>query len=726
MVKKRKKIVLIVQARLTSKRFPNKVIQKIGNLTIVELILKRLKKSKLIDEIVFAIPSNKKNEKLYELLKRLNTNIFRGSENNVIDRFFKAAKKFKASTVIRITADAPLVDPKLIDEMILIYKKKKPDYLTNYPDGLAKNNSINDILSPSFPNGFDVEIFSYKLLKLAKQNSFSNHYKEHVTPYFRYSKKFKITLLKLAKQNYFSQHYSKHNVTPHYRYAGKFAKKNIKSLKNLSSIKLSVDEKKDLKKIKKIYKYFYPNVTFSLEDLIKSNFFKKLVKKHSTKETFMKNKIKRGQRLWLRAEKIIPGGNMLLSKNPNRFLPNAWPSYFKSAKGCTITDLDNNKYIDTSIMGVGTNILGYGNKSIDQAVKKTIGRGNLSTLNCPEEVYLSEKLLELHPWFDMVKYARSGGEANSIAIRIARAASGKDNIAICGYHGWHDWYLSANLNSSKEKNLDNHLIKGMSIDGVPKKLKNTVFPFNYGDFEAIKQLVKKQNIGVIKMEVCRNTEPNINFLKKIRNLANKYKIVLIFDECTTGFRGAFGGLHKTISVIPDIAILGKALGNGYAITAVLGKREIMECANNSFISSTFWTERIGPTAALKTLEIMDKCKSWKIITHIGKKIQKRWEEIFDFYNIDVSIGGIPGLSNFIFNSKNHQNYKTLITQEMLKNNFLATNAIYPCTKHSNSILNRYFANLEKVVKIIKICENGSDVRNYLKTDTSREDFKRFN
>ena len=228
------------------------------------------------------------------------------------------------------------------------------------------------------------------------------------------------------------------------------------------------------------------------------------------------------------------------------------------------------------------------------------------------------------------------------------------------------------------------------------------------------------------MEVCRNTEPNVTFLKRIRNLANKNKIVLIFDECTTGFREALGGLHKKINIIPDMAILGKALGNGYAITAVLGKREIMECASNSFISSTFWTERIGPTAALKTLEVMDECKSWEIITKIGTKIKKRWSEIFNFYNLDVSIRGISGLSNFIFNGKNHQNYKTLITQEMLKKNFLASNAVYPSINHSNSILDRYFDNLEKVVKIIRICENGYDIKTYLKTDVSESDFKRYN
>ena len=440
-----------------------------------------------------------------------------------------------------------------------------------------------------------------------------------------------------------------------------------------------------------------------------------------------KKNIDRGLELWSRAKNIIPGGTMLLSKNPDRYLPNAWPTYFKTAKGCIITDLDNNKFKDLSTMGVGTNVLGYGNNLVDNAVKKVIQSGNLSTLNCKEEVLLAEKLIEIHPWFQMVKFARTGGEANSISIRIARAATGKDNIAICGYHGWHDWYLSTNLNLTKNNNLNAHLMKNLNIKGVPKKLKDTVFSFHYGDYKTLKNLVESKNIGVIKMEVCRNTEPNISFLKKVRKLASKNNIVLIFDECTTGFRGNFGGLHKKINVNPDICIFGKTLGNGYAITSIIGKKEIMEHANNSFISSTFWTERIGPTAGLKTIEVMKDTKSWQTINKVGNKIKVRWEQLFKNHNLKVNINGIPSLLNFVFESKNHQAYKTLITQEMLKKNFLATNTIYPCTKHSDSIIDSYFDNLEKILKIISFCENdGQDINKYLDSDISKKDFYRFN
>ena len=203
-----------------------------------------------------------------------------------------------------------------------------------------------------------------------------------------------------------------------------------------------------------------------------------------------KKNINTGQKLWKKAKKIIPSGNMLLSKNPDRFLPNVWPTYYKKAKGCKIWDLDDNEFIDCSLMGVGTNILGYSNPRVDSKVIKALKSGNMSTLNSPEEINLTEKLLKMHPQFDMAKFARSGGEANSIAIIISRAASGKDGVAVCGYHGWHDWYLSSNLQN--KSNLNSHLIKNLQTDGVPKALKNTVFPFEYNDFETLKKIVEKK------------------------------------------------------------------------------------------------------------------------------------------------------------------------------------------------------------------------------------------
>lgn len=432
-----------------------------------------------------------------------------------------------------------------------------------------------------------------------------------------------------------------------------------------------------------------------------------------------------GQELYKKAKMLIPGGTMLLSKRPEMFLPDQWPAYFSKAKGCKVWDMDGRELLDMCIMGIGTNTLGYGNAEVDEAVLNTVKSGNMSTLNCPEEVFLAEKLIEINPWADMVRFARSGGEANAIAIRIARAASGKDNVAICGYHGWHDWYLSANHNGGDD--LSGHLIPGLSPNGVPKNLRNSVHPFHYNDFEELVDIVDKQNIGVIKMEVVRNFGPEDNFLQKVRNLATQRGIVLIFDECTSGFRETYGGIHTKYNVEPDIAMYGKTIGNGYALTAVVGRKEIMEAAQTTFISSTFWTERIGPTAAIATLDIMKREKSWEVITEVGKKVQENWISLAEAHGLSITTSGIPALSTYTFKSDRALAYKTLISQEMLKKGFLASTSFYAATVHTTELLDLYFTALDEVYALIKKCENEvEDVMQLLEGPICHAGFTRLN
>lgn len=432
----------------------------------------------------------------------------------------------------------------------------------------------------------------------------------------------------------------------------------------------------------------------------------------------------KGQKLWKKARKIIPGGNMLFSKRSELLLPDRWISYYSKTNGAFIWDLNNKKYLDM-LFYVGTCTLGYNNKKINNHVKDIIDKGVMSSLNCPDEVKLAEKLIELHPWADMARFCRSGGEANSVAIRIARAASGNDKVAICGYHGWHDWYLSANLKKNK---LDEHILPGLPIKGVPKVLSKTVFPFEYNNFKQLEKIVKEQKIGTIKMEVARSSQPKNDFLKKVRKLADRNNIILIFDECTSGFRQTFGGMHKLYKVEPDIAMFGKALGNGYAITAVIGRKEIMDCAQDSFISSTFWTERIGPSAALKTLEVMNELKSWKILPKVGEEISTSWKKIFENLNLECNIFGTPAMPCFAFKGKNSQIYKTIFTDLMLQRKILASNVVFTSVVHQNkSILNQYLDNFYDVMNIIsKIDQKKIKISKYLKTPVCHSTFTRLN
>ena len=432
----------------------------------------------------------------------------------------------------------------------------------------------------------------------------------------------------------------------------------------------------------------------------------------------------KGQKLYISAKKIILGGNMLLSKRPEMFLPGLWPAYFSKAQGINVWDLNKIKYIDMTC-AVGQNILGYSNKKLNSKIIKSIKLGNMTTLNCPEEVELTKKLLFLHPWAQMAKFARSGGEANAIAIRIARAASKKDGVAICGYHGWHDWYLSVNL-KGKEK-LSKHLLKGLEPAGVPKSLKDSVHPFTYGNYQELLKIVNSKNIGTIKMEVSRGSLPDVKFLKKVRKLATKKKIVLIFDECTSGFRRCLGGLHMKYKVYPDIAMFGKALGNGFAITSVIGKKSVMQKAGNSFISSTFWTERIGFAAGIETLKLMKEKKSWEKIIKNGRYFNSMIHKLALKHDLKINISGIESIAAFNFISKKNVAYKTFITQEMLKKKYLASNLIYLSIYHTKSIVNKYIKDLDPVFKKISTFEkNNINIKKFIKNKVCHQTFQRLN
>ena len=674
------KTVAIIQARMQSTRLPGKVMRPICGEPMINLILERLSKAKRIDQIVLATSEDPANDQLVKTVSELGYTVYRGSENDVLDRYYQVAKEVGADIIVRITGDCPLIDPALVDEVIEKFLEAGVEYICN-------------ISPPTYPDGLDVEVFTFTALAKAWKHAKKPNQREHVTPYIRES--------------------------------DEFSHLNFSSNINYSNERWTVDELEDFEVIQKICEHFYPRKNFGwLEVLALRNvhpeFF--IANRHLVRNEGAK--ISTGQKLWKRAKRVIPGGNMLLSKRAEMFLPEQWPVYFSKAKGCHVWDLDGREYIDMSIMGIGTNILGYCHNEVDDAVHQVVKAGNLSTFNCPEEVYLAERLVELHPWADMVRLARSGGEANSIAIRIARAASGRDKIAVCGYHGWQDWYLAANLGG--EQNLAGHLLPGLKPKGVPQNLLGSTLPFSYNNFHELEKLTNDHDIGVIIMEVSRSKGPEDGFLEKVRKLATDKEIILIFDECTSGFRQTLGGLHKVYGVEPDIAMFGKALGNGYAINAVIGKRIFMEEAQSTFISSTFWTERIGPTAALKTLEIMEREKSWEKITQMGGSIGERWQALARKYELPIEIDGLPALIGFNFLVSDMIKYKTLITQEMLKRGLLAANSIYVCIDHSQELIDKYFEVLDPIFALIKECETDRRIDDLLEGPVCHDGFKRLN
>jgi glutamate-1-semialdehyde 2,1-aminomutase len=663
-----------------SMRLPNKVMWPITGTPMIGLLLQRLSRSRSIEKIVLATGSDARNAPLGSYVRNLGYEVYQGSETDVLDRYYQAALSASSDVVVRITGDCPLIDAALVDEVIAAFLQNSADYASNTQP-------------PTYPDGLDVEVFGFKALEMAARNADQQHQREHVTPYLRE--------------------------------APQFRRINWAHFVDYSSERWTVDEPEDLEVVTRVFEYFTPRKEFSWQEV--------LALREQQPEIFNRNRhilrnsgaqVGSGEKLWRRAKQLIPGGNMLLSKRAEMFLPEHWPAYFSRARGCRVWDLDGREYLDVSLMGIGTNILGYGHPEVDDAVRATVDAGNMSTLNCPEEVALAERLIALHPWADMARFARSGGEANAIAIRIARAASGRDKVAFCGYHGWHDWYLAANLGD--QTRLAGHLLPGLEPSGVPKALRDTVCTFSYNRLDELETLVRENDVGVIKMEVSRNQGPAPGFLESVRRLASERGIVLIFDECTSGFRQAFGGLHKLYGVEPDVALFGKALGNGYAITAIIGRREVMQAAQTSFISSTFWTERIGPAAALKTLEVMERQRSWETITAIGNVIAERWRALARQHGLSISLSGLPALIGFTFDGPRHLEYKTLLTQEMLAQGFLATTSVYACVAHTPEVLDAYFAALNRVFALIKECEDGRDARSLLKGPVCHGGFKRLN
>jgi glutamate-1-semialdehyde 2,1-aminomutase len=432
----------------------------------------------------------------------------------------------------------------------------------------------------------------------------------------------------------------------------------------------------------------------------------------------------KSQDLYKKAKTLIPGGTQLLSKRPEMFLPELWPAYYEKAKGCEIWDLDGNKYVDMITMGIGACILGYADDDVNNAVKAIIDKGCMSILNAPEEVELAELLCSLHPWAGMVRYTRGGGEAMTVAVRIARAKTKKDKVLFCGYHGWHDWYLSANL--AEDNALDGHLLPGLAPRGVPRALQGSSYPFVYNDTKGFRELLDKykDEIGVIVLEAIRNTEPEKDFINAIMDASRELGIVFVVDEITSGWRMNLGGAHLLYGMEPDIAVFAKAISNGFPMGAVIGKKLVMEAAQETFVSSTYWTERIGPTAALATIKKMKDKNVSQHLVDTGKKIQEGWKAAAETNGLPVEISGIYPLGHFNFIYKEPLVLKTLFTQLMLEKGFLASTAFYASYAHKEEHVNNYLKAVEETFSFIAQAVKKGNPENYLKGPVCHSGFRR--
>lgn len=431
-----------------------------------------------------------------------------------------------------------------------------------------------------------------------------------------------------------------------------------------------------------------------------------------------------GQELYKRAKMLIPGGTQLLSKRPEMFLPDEWPSYYSRAKGASVWDLDGREYIDCGISGVSTSTLGFADEDVEKAVIAAVQAGPMSTLNTPDEVELAELLIELHPWAEMARYARSGGEIMSVAARIARAATGRDKIAFCGYHGWHDWYLAANL--SQNDTLSNHLLPGLDTAGVAKNLAGTMLPFRYNDIGELKAIMSAhgEEVAAVIMEPTREVGPSDGFLEEVRAIATENESVLVFDEITSGWRINTGGIHMTYGVYPDIAVFAKAMSNGFAMAAAIGRREVMEAAQRTFISSTTWTERVGPAAALATIKKHRREKVPEKLVETGLRVRENWLQIAEANNIKIATKGIAPLGTFSIDHPQANALVTYFVQEMLDRGYLSYPKLSVTYAHTEAIIDGYLRTVEEVFPLVAQAAARGDVEDLLRGPIKHVDFRR--
>lgn len=435
----------------------------------------------------------------------------------------------------------------------------------------------------------------------------------------------------------------------------------------------------------------------------------------------------KGQELYRLAKQLIPGGTQLLSKRPEMYLPGQWPAYYSRSQGVLVWDLDGNKYTDVSNFSVGACPLGYADQEVNEAVKQAIDNGNISTLNCPEEVELSKLLVELHPWAHMVRFARGGGEAMTVAVRIARAATGRPKVAFCGYHGWHDWYLAANLDDGDALGSKGIHLAGLEPAGVPAQLRGTAIPFRHHSVEEMEQIFAENpgTIAAVITEVHRgNPEPEK--LKTIRQMADKAGAVLIFDEITSGFRLNIGGVHLLYGTNPDIAVFAKALGNGYPIGAVIGLERVMQAAQHSFISSTYWTERIGPVAGLATIRKMQRMDAQGQMIRVGERVQAIWIAAAKKYHVPVHVGPeqMPPLSHMSFDHPDSRAVKTLWCQIMLAKGYLDNAAFYATVAHTDAVLDAYEIAVDSAFKELANCIKRNKIQEALRGPVGHNGFER--
>ena len=407
----------------------------------------------------------------------------------------------------------------------------------------------------------------------------------------------------------------------------------------------------------------------------------------------------KSKKLFKSAKKIIPLASQTFSRSYLFFDKNYFPLFIKRGKGQYVYDLDNNKYLDL-ISGLGSVSIGYANQIILNSVNRETRNGNTFSLASPLEVDLARKLKKIIPSAEMIRYGKNGTDVNSAAIRLARYYTKKNHIAVCGYHGWQDWYIASTTMSG----------------GVPELNEKYVHTFEYNNMSSLENIFKKFKIAAVIMEPLSYSLPKKNFLKNIKNLCHKNKSLLIFDEICTGFRVSLGGAQKIYNVKPDISTFGKGMANGYPLSIIAGKKKVMKKLEEIFYSGTFAGEVSSLAACSATIDFMKKNKVIEKNTLKGKFLEKSLKKLILKYKLEDIIK-IDGHPTWLFlRVKEKYNFSKelmlLIRQELIKNKILFLGSFNISYAHNKKDIHKILFYFDKILSIIQ--KNKNNIKKLIK------------
>lgn len=658
-------VLAIVQARLGSRRFPRKMLVPLQGRPVLWHVIERLKKARTLDRVVVATTTSAGDDELAAWLKQEKIPFHRGSETDVLDRYYQAAKREGAKVIVRITGDCPMIMPGVVDRVVREFKKGRADYVSN-------------TLQPTYPDGLDTEVFSFKALEAAWKGATDASDREHVTKFFHRNPRFKTR-----------------NV---------FAEKG----ENASHLRWTVDHPEDLDLIGKIFKNLGASVAHAdwLEvcrrvgkelaampenrnRISNEGYYISLLKGKPIKP--VKRSLKKSLAWRARAEAVIPTGTQTFSKTVSQYVQGVAPVFLEKARGCRVWDVDGNEYIDfvSALLPV---VLGYNYPAVNRAVEKQLKKGVSFSLPTTLEAELSEAIRDMVPSAEMVRFGKNGSDATSGAVRAARAYTNRDMVACCGYHGWQDWYIGTTTRNR----------------GVPAAVRELTVPFAYNDLRSLEKIFAghPNRVACVIMEPMSLVEPAPGFLEGVRDLAHKNGAVLVFDEVITGFRFAAGGAQEHFGVIPDMSCFGKAMANGYPLSAVVGRRDIMKVFEDIFYSFTFGGETLSLAAGLATLKEIREKPVLKFIWAQGRKLQ----DGIRVFARELGLGGFVDCVGkpcwTVLTFKNAQGepwsaLKSLFQQEVVKRGILFANGNNVTYSHTDADIERALAVYRDALKILK-------------------------